>query len=325
MDGMYGYFLYAVSLLTMGGLYAVLALGLNVQWGFTGLFNAGIAGFFAVGAYVSAILTTPESASHLGGYGLPLVVGAAAAIAVSALIGWAIAGICVRLRADYLAIATLGIAEILRLGFKNETWATNGPRGISNIPKAFEWLPEPWNQLAFMAMILAIVGVIYLALERARTSPWGRVMVAVREDEVAAQAAGKDIVRLRIQGFVIGAAIMGLGGALMAQYVKFIGPRLSDPLLATFLVWVMLIAGGAANNRGAVLGAFLIWTVWSATEILTGFLPDEWAVRTAYLRIFLIGLALQIVLQRYPQGILPERRPGMDSPPVPKRKHAGET
>jgi len=324
MDALYGYFLYAISLLTMGGLYAVLALGLNVQWGFTGLFNAGIAGFFAVGAYVSAILTTAPHDSHLGGYGMPLVMGALGAVVAAALIGWAMARICVRLRADYLAIATLGIAEILRLGFKNETWATNGPRGISNIPRAFEGLPEPWNQLAFMGLVLGVVLALYLMLERARISPWGRVMVAIREDETAAQAAGKDVMRLRVQGFVIGAAIMGLGGALMAQYVKFIGPRLSDPLLATFLVWVMLIAGGAANNRGAVLGGFLIWTVWSATEILTGFLPDEWAVRTAYIRIFLIGLALQIVLQRYPKGILPERRPAPGTSP-PSSTPIGET
>lgn len=324
MEAYYGYFLYGISLVTMGGLYAILALGLNVQWGFTGLFNAGVAGFFAVGAYVSAILTTPEQPSQLGGYSMPLWVGAMAAVIASAVIGWGVARICVRLRADYLAIATIGIAEILRLGFKNESWATNGPRGIANIPKAFEDLPEPWNQLAFAGLVLGVVLVLYLLLERARTSPWGRVMVAIREDETAARAAGKDVLRLRVQGFVLGAAIMGLGGALMAQYIKFMDPKTVDPLLATFLVWVMLIAGGSANNRGAILGAFLIWTVWSATEILTGFLPDEWAVRTAYIRIFLIGLALQIVLQRYPQGILPERRPGTEKPPLATTRPQGD-
>ena len=101
---------------------------------------------------------------------------------------------------------------------------------------------------------------------------------------------------------------MGLGGALMAHYLKFVDPQLSDPLTATFLVWVMLIVGGSGNNKGAILGAMLMWTVWSATEILTSRLPDEWAVRSAYIRIFLIGLVLQIVLQRYAAGILPERR-----------------
>jgi branched-chain amino acid transport system permease protein len=308
MDQAYGIFLYVVSLLTVGGIYAVLALGLNIQWGFTGLFNAGIAGFFGIGAYVSAILTTGPSERHLGGLELPVAAGLVAAMAASAVVAWAIARICIRLRSDYLAIATLGIAEILRLMFKNETWATNGARGISLIPKPFEHLPEPWNQLALMALVLAIVALLYVLLEQARRAPWGRVMAAIRENEAAARAAGKDVDRLRVQAFVIGSMLMGLGGALMAHYLKFIDPNTADPLTATFLVWVMLIAGGSANNRGAILGALLVWTIWSATEILTTRLPEELAIRTAYVRVFLIGLMLQIVLQRFPSGILPERR-----------------
>jgi len=308
MDQTYGIFLYVLSLLTMGGIYAVMTLGLNIQWGFTGLFNAGIAGFFAVGAYTSAILTTAPSAHHLGGFGLPIPLALAAAMVLSGLVAWAIGRICIRLRSDYLAIATLGIAEILRLTFKNEIWATNGARGVSLVPKPFEHLPEPWNQLAFMALVLAIVALLYVLLEQARRAPWGRVMAAIRENEPAARAAGKNVDRLRVQAFVIGAMLMGLGGALMAHYLKFIDPNAADPLTATFLVWVMLIAGGSANNRGAILGAMLIWTIWSATEILTSRLPDDLAIRTAYIRVFLIGLTLQIVLQRFPRGILPEQR-----------------
>ena len=321
MDQAYGIFLYIVSLLTVGGIYAVLALGLNIQWGFTGLFNAGIAGFFAVGAYVSAILTTGPSEHQLGGVGLPIAAGLAAAMLASGLVAWGIGRICIRLRSDYLAIATLGIAEILRLILKNETWATNGARGISLIPKPFEHLPEPWNQLAFMGLVLALVALLYVLLEQARRAPWGRLMAAIRENEAAARAAGKDVDRLRIQAFVIGSMLMGLGGGLMAHYLKFIDPNAAEPLTATFLVWVMLIAGGSANNRGAILGALLIWTIWSATEILTTRLPDELAIRTAYVRVFLIGLTLQIVLQRFPSGILPERRmtaaAQRDQPPQP--------
>jgi len=309
MEQYYGYFLYLLSLLTMGGIYSVLALGLNVQWGFTGLFNAGIAGFFAVGAYTQAILTTPIYQHHLGGYNWPIPLAMLMAMVLSAVVAFAVAKICIRLRADYLAIATIGIAEIIRLVMKNEIWATNGPRGVSQIPKAFEGLPQPWNTLAFLAMVLVIVGVIYVALERARTAPWGRVMTAIRENETAASAAGKNIEAFRLESFVIGSALMGLGGALMAQYLKQIDPNVSDPLTATFLVWVMLVAGGSANNRGAVLGAMLIWIVWSATEILTSRLPDEFAIRSAYVRIFLIGLILQFILQKRPQGILPEKRP----------------
>ena len=120
MDQAYGIFLYVISLLTFGGIYAILSLGLNIQWGFTGLFNAGIAGFFAIGAYVSAILTTAPSARHLGGYQWPIPLGLFAAMLASAVIAWGVARICIRLRADYLAISTLWIAEIFRLILKNE-------------------------------------------------------------------------------------------------------------------------------------------------------------------------------------------------------------
>ncbi|MDH5558862.1 MAG: branched-chain amino acid ABC transporter permease [Alphaproteobacteria bacterium] len=308
MDQSYGIFLYVISLLTMGGIYAILTLGLNIQWGFTGLFNAGIAGFYAIGAYVSAILTTAPTARHLGGYEMPYWVAFIAAVLVAGMLAWAVGRICLRLRSDYLAIATIGIAEIFRLILKNETWATNGPRGVSQVPKPFENLPEPWNHLAFLAMVLITVAVIYLALETARKSPWGRVMTAIRENEPAARAAGKNVARFRMEGFVFGCMLMALAGAYTAHYLKFIGPNATDPLTATFLVWVMLVVGGSASNKGAILGAFMMWAIWSATEILTTRLPDDLAIRTAYIRIFLIGLVLQIVLQKFPQGIFPEQR-----------------
>jgi branched-chain amino acid transport system permease protein len=133
-------------------------------------------------------------------------------------------------------------------------------------------------------------------------------MAALRDNESAAKAAGKNVERFRLHGFVIGCMIMSLGGALMAHYLKFIDPNAIDPFLATFLVWVMLIVGGSGSNKGAVLGALLIWTLWSATEIVTSQLPADFAIRASYVRIFLIGLLLQIFLQRYPTGILPELR-----------------
>ena len=324
MEQSYGIFLYAVVLLTMGGIYAVLTLGLNIQWGFTGLFNAGVAGFYAIGAYTTAILTTEPSARHLGGFGLPVPAGIAAAMAASALIAWAMGRICIRLRSDYLAIATLGIAEILRLALKNETWATNGARGVSRIPKPFEHLPEPWNLVAMLLLVFAIVLLLYGLLERARRAPWGRVMAAIRENEASARAAGKDVEKLRVEAFILGGAIMGLGGALMAHHIKFIEPNAAQPVHATFLVWVMLVIGGSANNRGAVLGAILVWAIWSATEILTTRLPTDWALKAAYFRIFLIGLALQVILQKYPGGIFRERRFQTSRAPPESARTAGE-
>ncbi len=304
----YGYMLYLVSLITIGGIYALMCLGLNIQWGFTGLFNAGIAGFFAIGAYVSAILTTDGSPFHLGGFGLPVAFGLVGAMVVTAVVAWLVGLLCIRLRSDYLAIATIGIGEIFRLILKNEIWATNGARGIAKIPLPFETLAEPWNKIGFMLLVLAIVVAFYFLIERARLAPWGRLMTAIRENEHAARAAGKNVERFRVEAFICGSVLMGLAGGLTAHYIKFIGPGATEPLTTTFLVWVMLIVGGSGNNRGAILGAFMMCTIWSFSEVLTSRLPEELAIKAAYFRIFLIGLLLQVVLQRYAGGILPERR-----------------
>jgi len=349
MDQFVGYFLYLLSLLTVGGIYSLLALGLNVQWGFAGLFNVGIAGFVAVGAYTYALLTTDTSPFHFGGLGLPLFVGAIAAMITSGLVAAIIGVICIRLRADYLAIATIGIAEIIKLIFKNETEITNGPRGINKIPRAWEhlteerfyttapmswisdaagWqvffdaLPRWWWQPMFAATILLTVYIVYRALERARLSPWGRMMTAIREREPAARAAGKDVTGRRIEAFIVGAVIMGIAGALLAQHLRLIDPTNTfDPSKMTFLVWVMLIVGGSGNNRGAILGGFLIWFIWSSSELfINGAIdifvqfsdsvdPGVLRTRAGFLRMLVIGLVLQFILQKFPSGILPESRP----------------
>jgi branched-chain amino acid transport system permease protein len=304
-----GMILYLLSLATMTGLYAILTLGLNLQWGFAGMFNAGIAGFFAIGAYATSILTTPPADGRFGGFDLPIPLGLAAGVLLSAMLGYAIARICLRLKSDYLAIATIGIAEILRLILRNEAWMTGGNRGIAGIPRPFEDMEQPWGEFCFLLLVAGIVVVLYVAIERAWHSPWGRVMRAIRENEEAAEAAGKDVVAFRAHVFTLGAAVMGLAGGLMAHYLKFIGPDATEPILTTFLAWVMLIAGGSGNNRGGVLGAGVIWVIWSGTELLTQRLPPDWQTRSSYIRVFLIGLLLQIVLQRFSHGLLPEKPP----------------
>ena len=306
-----GFVNYLIALGTMSGIYAVLCLGLNLQWGFAGLFNAGIAGFFAIGAYAAAILTTPESPNYLGGFGLPIVLAWPISMLLSGAVAWAIGRICVRLQGDYLAMATIGIAEVIRLFIKNAEWMTAGTRGIPNIARPFETLPSPWNNLAFMGLVMALAAIIYVAAERAWMSPWGRALRAIRDSDVAAAAIGKNVTQFRLEAFVLGAMIMGLAGALSAHYFKFLGTSATEPLMVTFLVWVMLIVGGSGNNRGAILGAALIWVIWSATELLTNRLPGEWITRTSYIRVLLIGIILQIVLQRFAKGLVPERPPRM--------------
>ena len=148
---------FATFFLTLVGIYAILALGLNVQWGFTGLFNIGIAAFFAIGAYTSAILTTPLSPSHLGGFGLPIVLGLIGAMLASGFFALLVGLVTLHLREDYLAIATIGIAEIIRLALKNEEWLTNGVRGIAGIPKPLEALSGEAQPVLYMALVLAAV------------------------------------------------------------------------------------------------------------------------------------------------------------------------
>ncbi|HSO47620.1 MAG TPA: branched-chain amino acid ABC transporter permease [Rhizobiaceae bacterium] len=310
---MTGLFFYLVSVLIAGGIYAILCLALNVQWGMGGLFNAGIAGFFAVGAYASALVTTAPSSRHFGGLDLPIPFGIVAAMVLAGITGWAVAKICVRLKSDYLAMASIGIAEILRLVIVNEQWLTNGSLGIAGIPRPFgDWVKGREADIVYLVMVWLIVLAVYLLCQRLYHSPWGRILRAIRDNEHSARAAGKDVDSFRMQTFVIGAALMGLAGALSAHYFKFLSPSATEPLMVTFLVWVMLMAGGSGNNRGAILGAVVIWFIWSATEIVSNRLPPEWITRSSYIRMLLVGLLLQIVLQRFRQGLLPEKSPTLE-------------
>jgi len=305
-----GLLFYLVSVLIAGGIYAILCLALNIQWGMGGLFNAGIAGFFAVGAYTSAIVTTAATEKHLGGFDLPIPFGLAAAAIVAGVTGWAVAKICVRLKSDYLAMASVGIAEILRLVIVNEQWLTNGSLGISGVPRPFgDTFQGRSSDIAYLAVVWVIVAVVYVICQRLNDSPWGRTLRAIRDNEASARAAGKDVDWFRLQTFVIGCAIMGVAGALSAHYFKFLSPSATEPLLVTFLVWVMLMAGGSGNNRGAIAGAIAIWSLWSMTEIFTNRLPPEWITRSSYIRMLLVGLLLQFVLQKFRSGLIPEKSP----------------
>lgn len=300
---------YGVFFLTLAGIYAVLALGLNFQWGYTGILNIGIGAFFAVGAYASAILTTPSTPLHLGGYSMPFIVGAVGAMIVAGVVALLIGLITLNLRTDYLAIATIGIAEIVRLFLKSEDWLTNGVRGIAGIPKPLMGLVEGGDQVLYMLLVLGLVVVVYIAAESGYYSPWGRVLRAIREDEPATLAAGKNVLSFRLQAFVIGSMVMGLAGALYAHFVQFISPEAFRPEFATFLVWVMLLAGGSANNRGAILGALVIWLTWSGTELITSRLPEDWITRAGPLRVLLVGVLLQVIILTRPEGLLPEKPP----------------
>lgn len=301
---------YGAFFLSMALTYAIICLGLNVQWGQTGLFNVGVAGFVAIGAYASALLTTPDAPDRLGGFGLPIFAGWIGAALAAGIASFLVGALTVRLRADYLAIATFGVAVMVQLGLLNLQFLTGGPFGIGFIPRPFAaaaGTPALFAALN-LALLVAVVATLYLGLERLLRSPWGRVLRAIREDETAARALGKNADRFRLQVFALGGAIMGLAGAAQAHFIGFIAPENYQPML-TFQVWAMLIAGGSGNNRGAILGAIVVWGLWafSAPAIAALFPPDEQA-RAAALRIVLIGIGLCAILLLRPRGLLGEAR-----------------
>ena len=301
---------YAAFFLVTALTYGIICLGLNVQWGQTGLFNVGVAGFVAIGAYTSALLTTPDAAGRFGGFGLPVWLGWIAAPLIAGAAAAVIGAITLRLRADYLAITTFGIAIAIQLVALNAETLTGGPFGVGFIPRAFggfEDRPIIFN-LANLLLVGLITALLYYALERLVRSPWGRVLRAIREDETAAQSLGKNANLFRIQAFALGSAIMGLAGAVQAHFIGFIAPE-NYVSAMTFQVWAMLIIGGPGNNKGALLGAVLVWGLWSASgALLSAFVPGEYQARAAALQIVVIGVALAALLVFRPRGLLGEEK-----------------
>lgn len=311
-----GLIAYLVSFVIMAGIYAIFSLGLNIQWGYTGLFNIGIAGFFCIGAYVSALITLPRPTGTYAQYvhqifalNMPFPVGLLGAAAACGLIAFLIGIPTLKLAEDYLAIATIGIAETIRLIFNNEQWIANGPRGLAGLPQPLSGLVEGryYNYIYVVIVILAMIA-IYFLIERAIRSPWGRVLRAIREDEISAAMSGKNIFSFKMQSLVFGAMIMGIGGALYAHYTIAISPEVFTPLYGTFIIWVMVIAGGSGNNKGVILGAFVIWAIWTGTQFLTSYLPYTLKSRAPYIRFLVIGILLEIILLNRPQGMLGEEK-----------------
>jgi len=404
----------ALLILNMGLISAIMALGVNLQWGFAGLFNVGIMGFVALGGLASVLIAMPptEGAWAAGGYGivLGLLMGAATIVAavltyqrmpasrartlamlailiigfflyravydpgvdaveainpassgnigglglpillswpvgglLAAGVAWIIGKTALGLRSDYLAIATLGIAEIIIAVMKNEDWLARGVKNVIGLPRPvplevdLQRDPEFVERAASFGMDAVTASTIYVKLEyaalfavvlvillwmaqRALNSPWGRMMRAIRDNEVAAEAMGKDVTARHLQIFILGSAICGIAGAMMTTLDGQLTPGTYQPLRFTFLVWVMVIVGGSGNNFGAVLGGFLIWFLWVQVEPMGLWLMNtvtsgmaDGALKThlmdsaAHMRLFTMGLILLLVLRFSPRGLIPEK------------------
>ncbi len=301
---------FAVFFLIFASFFVLTCLGLNMQWGFTGLFNVGVVGFFAIGAYTSALVTGPEYPDTIfGGFGLPVPVGYLAAIVASGAAAFVVGFVTLRLREDFLAISTFGIAVTIQLVALNLQAVTRGPNGLYSLPKPLSELSSSnlVDNLLYLAICMTVIGIVYWAFEQMVRSPWGRVLRSIREDETAAAALGKNVFAYRLQAFVVGSSVMGLAGALQANFVGFISPQDFLPIF-TFQVYVMLIVGGSGNNLGAIVGGVAVWALWSGSGgIIAAILPPDFQTQGAALRIVLIGLILALMLLYRPAGILRER------------------
>lgn len=274
--------------------YLLLALGLNLHYGFTGLINFGHVGFFAIGAYASALTVMA---------GWHILAGFAAAMALAALAAIPLGILSLRLREDYLAIVSLGFSESVRLFIINEQWLTNGVQGIPGIPNiatAFGLDIDP--SLAVLAtLVIACIAAVLLILRLTR-SPFGRMIRAIRDDEDAVRALGKDPGSFKVRVFMIGAALAGLSGAIYAHYITYITPDQFLPLL-TFYIWVAIILGGAGKVSGAIFGTLALVFFLEGSRFLRDALPGVSEVEMSSVRLFAIGLCLVLLLRFRPGGI----------------------
>jgi branched-chain amino acid transport system permease protein len=296
---------YVLFTLVVGSVYALLAQSLMLSWGLAGLVNLGLAGFFAVGAYASATATAWGHA--------PIPVGVALAVVAGGVAGLVVCLSTLRLRDDYLAIVTLGFAEVVRLVASNEVWLTGGTDGISGVPLM---IPRDAG-LLFHAGSLGVVAsaalVVYGLQRRLLRAPWGRALRAIREDQIVAAVAGKNVLRFKAQAFALASAIAALAGALYGHYTSYVAPDQFQPLV-TIYVFLAVTAGGRARPAGALIGAYVLVAFLEATRFLAELAPGISAVQAAALREILVGLGLVVVLGLRPDGFLPERPQRAPSP-----------
>ena len=415
----------ALFILNMGLISAIMSLGVNLQWGFAGLFNVGVVGFVALGGLAAVLISMPPTTDAWAAGGaqvlLGLLLGAATVTAailvqtkmapgktkVLSLIGvliigfflyryvfdggveaveavnpagtgylgglnfggenykswgfmtvlswpmggvlaasaaWLIGKTALGLRSDYLAIATLGISEIIIAIVKNEDWLARGVKNVSGLPRPVPYeidLQESTSFLEFVgsfgadpvtassifvklgyAGLFTIVLLVILTLAQlALASPWGRMMRAIRDNEIAAGAMGKNVTARHLQIFILGSAVCGIAGAMMTTLDSQLTPGSYQPLRFTFLIWVMVIVGGSGNNFGSVLGGFLIFFLWVQVEPMgailmkgiTAGMADENVLRlhllesVAHMRLLTMGLILILVLRFAPRGLIPEK------------------
>ncbi len=288
---------YVIDTLVFTVIFGILTLSLNLEAGLTRLMNFGKVAFFAIGAYSSALMT-------LHGHGF--IAGMLVGVLISSFLGMVVSLPAVRLREDYLAIATIAFAEIIRMILLNERWLTRGPIGLRGIPRPFKEYISWDYQLFYLVFCILFLIAVYLLMRRLVFSPYGRILRAIREDELVARTLGKRSFKYKVQVFIISSAIASIAGSLYAHYITYVSPDMFMPTV-TFAVWTMLVIGGMGNIHGALLGAFLIQVFERLSRIAKDFLTLPFD--PVNVRMVIIGLLLVIFIMYKPSGLLPERYP----------------
>ena len=288
-------------------IFVLVALGLNVVVGLAGLLDLGYVGFYAVGAYTTAVLTSQHAS-------LPWLLALPISVVVSMIFGVILGTPTLRLRGDYLAIVTLGFGEIIRLSAKNLEWV-GGNRGISNIAQPPDVLGLTFGVLdakPYYYLGLTMVLLVVFVLHRLEYSRVGRAWTAVREDEDAAELMGVDTFKFKLWAFAIGAAVGGLAGVQYAGKVGFVSPD-NFPLQLSILFLAAVVLGGSGNMYGAIMGG-----------IIVAWLPERFR-NFQDKRVFVFGVALVLVMVFRPEGLFPRRvgqtrrtvATASDAPPPP--------
>jgi branched-chain amino acid transport system permease protein len=289
-------YLVAVGIVAL--IYMLLTIGLNLQYGYTGLINFGVVAFFAIGAYASALLTLA---------GWPLLPAFLVAIAVAGAAAYPIGLLSLRLSEDYLAVVTLGFSEVVRLLIQQEQWLTKGVQGLPGIPRLFGSLGvAEYADLATLGVLALCNGAAVALMVHLVRSPYGRLIQAIRDDEVAVEAIGKDPRRYKVQVFMLGAGLAGLAGAFYAHFITYLSPEQFLPLV-TFYVWIAMIIGGTGRTSGAVAGSLILMVFLEGSRFARDWIPGVSEVQMASVRLAIVGLALILFTLYRPQGLMGRR------------------
>jgi len=296
---------YLTYLSIMTGIYAILSLSLNLQYGFTGLANFGHVAFFCLGAYTSTLIVVLAKG--------PFILGLLGGIIAAGLFGWLISIPTANLKEDYWAIVTLAAAEIVRLFFLNEDWIFGkgpyhgGAFGIGGIPRPLQsWFSATTYPFFYLCIVIFFLALTYFVVRLLTNSPFGRVLKAMREGDDLPLAMGKDVRKFRMRAMALGGGMGGLAGSLVAHYWSFIDPYQFMPI-ETFVVWAMVVVGGKGNNIGALVGAVIIQFFYISTRFLKDFIPIDAQV-LASLRMVVIGVLIVLVMLFMKEGLLKEKK-----------------